>query len=216
MLLGLLYPSFCVVCSVRIKQGASFCAPCLARISPVPIATTQVNGKDFSLFAVSDFSPPLSLLAQAKGMYQHRNAAILGALLSQTLMSLHLRYDGIVPIPLHWSRWVMRGYNQAAIMAHECRAVGPIIQPLWRWKMTASQRTLSGRARTANITGAFACKWWWSESSVCAAIAGKRLLIVDDVYTSGATMRECARTLYRLGASRVDGAVACRVVLLKH
>lgn len=110
--------------------------------------------------------------------------------------------DIIVPVPLHPVRLLSRRYNQSAILAREvARLTGLPSDPLAlrRVKRTTSQVGLSTAQRQKNVQGAFTIP----KSSI-SAIDGKRILLMDDVITTGATVNACARTLAKAGASHVD------------
>ena len=117
-------------------------------------------------------------------------------------------YDRVIPVPLHPTRLRWRGFNQSLILA---RAIGQRINtPVDPWLLsrirpTPPQTQLSKEDRRANVRGAF-------RVHTPALAKGKRVLLVDDVYTSGATVEECARTLYQDGARSVDVFTAARVV----
>ena len=117
-------------------------------------------------------------------------------------------YDRVIPVPLHLSRLRWRGFNQSLVLA---RAIGRHINtPVDPWLLsrirpTQPQTQLSGEDRRANVRGAF-------RVHTPALARGKRFLLVDDVYTSGATVEECARTLYQNGARSVDVFTLARVV----
>jgi ComF family protein len=116
--------------------------------------------------------------------------------------------DGLVPVPLHWTRLFLRRYNQAALLADALRrAGGPPVLPdlLVRRRRTPSQGHLGRLARARNVRSAFALKRG-------ADIAGRRLVLVDDVMTTGATAAECARVLKRAGAARVDVLTLARAL----
>ena len=117
--------------------------------------------------------------------------------------------DALVPVPLHWRRLWGRRFNQSAMLAATISAESdvPIAgAALKRVKPTAQQVGLSPSERAANIQGAFRVP---AEGK--AAIAGRRLVLVDDVLTSGATAEGCARALLRAGAANVDVLVFARV-----
>jgi ComF family protein len=118
--------------------------------------------------------------------------------------------DVIVPVPLHrWRLWGRR-YNQSAMLAQAvARAAGKPMLPtvLRRVRATAQQVGLSAGERDRNVRGAFRVGAFDRRR-----IAGKRVLLVDDVYTTGATVKACARTLTRAGAAAVDVLVFARVV----
>ena len=117
-------------------------------------------------------------------------------------------YDRVIPVPLHLTRLRWRGFNQSLILA---RGIGLRINApvdpwlLGRTRPTQPQTKLSREDRRANVRGAF-------RVHTPALAKGKRLLLVDDVYTSGATVEECARTLYQNGARSVDVFTLARVV----
>ncbi len=118
--------------------------------------------------------------------------------------------DVVAPVPLHWTRLFARRYNQAALLGYAVgRLAGVPVVPdlLVRRRRTASQGRLSPSARYRNLRGAFA-----AARSRVAVIKGRRVLLVDDVLTTGATAAACARTLLRAGARAVDVLTLARVV----
>jgi ComF family protein len=117
--------------------------------------------------------------------------------------------DAVVPVPLHRWRLLGRRYNQAAEIARPlARDAGLAYLPdaLVRARATKSQSGKSGSGRRRNVAGAFAAAPAWR-----GRIAGRRLLLIDDVLTTGATLESCARALKSAGAARVDVAVIARV-----
>jgi ComF family protein len=124
-----------------------------------------------------------------------RPFAVLGSeLLNNTNWSL----DAIVPVPLHWTRCFVRGYNQAALYCEElARRTGVKYLPaLSRIKRTRQQAKLGRDERRKNLKGAFSVK-------KTADIAGKSVLLIDDVMTTGATLTAAAETLLDGGALSV-------------
>lgn len=118
-------------------------------------------------------------------------------------------FDAILPVPLHKVRHRDRGFNQSEEMARRLSrhlAVPLNTKLLLRVRQTRSQTTLRRRERAENIREAFACPH-------PAAVAGKHLLLVDDVYTTGATLNECARTLSEAGAVSIHCLAYARAVL---
>lgn len=122
--------------------------------------------------------------------------------------------DLVAPVPLHWRRLFTRRYNQAALLA---RIVVRELTPdtklrlapdlLRRHRWTGSQTGLRARERRHNVREAFDIHPRWQ-----AAVAGQRVLLVDDVLTTGATVEACSRVLERAGADRVDVLTLARVV----
>ena len=118
--------------------------------------------------------------------------------------------DLVAPVPLHRRRLFARRYNQAALLAHGLgRATGRAVVAdlLVRTRPTPSQGGLSPSARRRNVRGAFAV-----HRGRLTKAAGRRVLLIDDVMTTGATVEACARTLMRAGAGAVDVLVLARVV----
>jgi ComF family protein len=118
-------------------------------------------------------------------------------------------YDIVVAVPLHRKRLRWRGFNQAVLLARpQARAWGVAHDPfvLARTRHTAPQVGLDERERRRNIAGAF-------RVHRPTAVRQRRVLLVDDVYTTGATLEECARVLRRAGARQVDALVLSRAVL---
>lgn len=115
--------------------------------------------------------------------------------------------DLLVPVPLHWVRLFQRRYNQAALLANAIRAAGgpPVAADcLVRRRRTPSQGHLGPLARERNVRNAFSVRR-------LSEVAGKRLVIVDDVMTTGSTVNECARVLKRAGAASVGVLTLARV-----
>ena len=129
----------------------------------------------------------------------------LGRLLERTL-PIDQTFDAIVPVPLHWRRRWQRGFNQserlAAFLAKR-RAI-PLFNALERKRATATQAGLASAGRRRNVAGAFILRRG-------AEIKGKKLLLIDDVMTTGATARACAAVLKRGGALSVSLLTLARV-----
>ncbi len=123
--------------------------------------------------------------------------------------------DIVVPVPLHWPRMRKRGFNQAYLLIRHwpklleksgiegyCFRLGRNV--LVRTRKTISQVGLGRKERQKNIRNAF-------KVSDRSQIEGKQVLLVDDVYTTGSTIKECAKILLRTGAKRVDAITLARV-----
>jgi competence protein ComFC len=120
------------------------------------------------------------------------------------------RFDAVIPIPLHWRRQWTRGFNQSELLAREIGRHGgiPMLCALRRVRATNTQAGLSNTARRKNVTKAFACR---RGSRWERRIAGKRILLIDDVMTTGSTAASCALALKRAGAARVSLLTIARV-----
>lgn len=128
----------------------------------------------------------------------------LGVLLADLLADL-APIDALVPVPLHPSRLRQRGYNQSALLAHHAGRVAgiPVLDTLTRVRATPQQVRLDAAARQANVDGAFV-------ATANPDPVGLRLVLVDDVVTTGATLGACANALLAAGTARVDAVTLAR------
>jgi ComF family protein len=117
------------------------------------------------------------------------------------------QFDAIVPVPVHWRRRWSRGFNQAELLGQAlARRTGvPVLNALRRGRSTSAQAGLSNQARRKNVTGAFRSR------RTSQALEGKRVLLIDDVMTTGSTATACAIALKRAGAARVALLTVARV-----
>ncbi len=137
-------------------------------------------------------------------------APIMGRWMATAGRVLTADADAIVPVPLHWRRQWMRRFNQAALLSEvisKASGVPVAHAALKRVKATPQQVGLSQSERALNVQGAFRVG-----PSRKAEVAGRRLILVDDVVTTGATVDACARALLRAGAVHVDVLAFARVV----
>jgi ComF family protein len=197
----------CLCCGVPFFTPAGpdhLCRRCLAR----PPSFRQA--RSWAYYQSGEVSPqPLSEAIQR--FKYHRSLSTGKALAALGAMHFPLEsqyYDLIVPVPLHPERLRWRGFNQSLILS---RAIGSAqkieVDPflLERTRPTVPQTQLSESERRANVSGAFAVL-------APERLKRKRVLLVDDVYTSGATAEECARALCRAGAQVVDVFTLARAV----
>lgn len=145
--------------------------------------------------------------------FKHNDRTDLAPLLSGWLLraGAHwLKGDAVIaPAPLHWRRLFKRRYNQSALLAVRLAAMTgapALLDALSRTRPTPAQQGLSADARRRNLQGAIVV----SEARK-AAIEGRRVVVIDDVLTTGATLSACARALKRAGAREVFGLVLARV-----
>ena len=143
--------------------------------------------------------------------YQGRRdgLSILGGWMANAGRDLLADADLIVPVPLHYFRLVRRGFNQSAWLAASLSRASGVklsVDALKRTKSTPIQGGLSAEGRRRNVQGAFKVR-----SSREARIKGQKILLVDDVLTTGATAEACARALRRAGAACVDVVTLARV-----
>ncbi|CAK0743377.1 competence protein ComFC [Azospirillaceae bacterium] len=202
--LNFIGPPLCGCCGLpfEVDTGANLtCAACVA--NPPPFARAR------SALVYDDGSRPLVL--GLKHGDQTWAAPGLGGWLARAGAELLAGGDALlVPVPLHRWRLFRRRFNQAALIAQAIhRMSGVAVAPdlLVRRRATPSQGGLSRDGRTRNIKGAFAVRPGREK-----LVEGRRLVVVDDVLTTGATVSECARVLLRAGAAGVDVLTLARVV----
>jgi ComF family protein len=230
-LLDAILPPRCPGCGIIVDMPAAICGTCWSKIAFIVEPLCQRCGAPFE-FAVADRSicgrciaePPVFDRARAVALYDDASrglilrfkhgdglhlAPLFGAWLTRSGSSLLAEADLLVPVPLHRARLFARRYNQAALLALEIgrRAGVPVdVLGLVRARRTPSQGTRSRAGRERNVRGAFK-----ASPALANAIKGKRVLLVDDVLTSGATANACARVLGRAGAAKVDVLTIARV-----
>jgi len=117
------------------------------------------------------------------------------------------RFDAVTAVPLHWRRQWQRGFNQSELLARIVAArygIG-VVRALRRVRSTKAQAGLSNTRRRENVAGAFECR------RGARALQGKRILLIDDVMTTGSTAASCARVLKSAGAAKVSLLTVARV-----
>ena len=204
-ILKLLYPpgSKCLCCGeLRLtKQEDCMCDECIAELNS-KMSEHSVNGLYLSgIYAPFYYETPARQLIRSLKYSGIKAAAVpLGRAMAQRILSEGC-FGGIVPIPLHKSRQRMRGFNQAVVLAEQIAEHMdiPVFHALQRNKKTNQQARLNKDQRHSNVENAFAC---------IADVAGKRLLLIDDVCTSGSTAESCAEILLSAGAAEVCLCVA--------
>jgi ComF family protein len=228
--LDLALPRLCAVCREPV-EGQGLCPACWSKLSFITRPYCERLGIPFvydpgpgilSMEAIAD--PPAYHRARAAVRFDETSRALVHALkygdrldlapmmgrwLGQAGRELLRDADALVPVPLHWRRRWARRFNQSAVLAAAVSAASgvPIADgALKRVKFTAQQVGLSRSERATNVQGAFRVP---PEGK--AQVTGRRLVLVDDVLTSGATVEGCAKALLRAGASNVDVLVFARV-----
>lgn len=229
--LNALLPPQCLACGAVVDDAGALCGGCFARVTfvapPVCAACgasfeTPVVGEEGTLCGACIANAPIYGRARAVFLYDDHSRPLVLRLKhgDRTDAAVHLARwmrrsgaellsacDVIVPVPLHRWRLLMRTYNQAALLANALgRLTGKAVavDTLRRIKATPSQGGLSRGARARNVAGAFTVH-------APARVAGKRVLLVDDVFTTGATAEACTRALLDAGAASVDVLVLARV-----
>src|SRR5215468_11057207 len=224
-------PPLCPACRGLVGDGGGLCAACWSQLSFIAPPYCERLGLPFGydpgpgvLSTEAIANPPAFHRARAAVRYDDIASALVHALkygdrldLAPTMGRWMARAgreltdgaDALVPVPLHWRRLWARRFNQSAALANAIAAAAelPVTTALKRTRATRSQVGLSKTERAQNIQGAFRVP-----AGARGEIAGRRLVLVDDVVTSGATVDACARALLRAGAAQVEVLVFARVV----
>jgi ComF family protein len=230
--LDLLFPPLCLKCRTRVGEPHMLCADCWNEIGFLDGAVCQLCGMPFDIDPGGEtvcgpcHAQPRAF-AKARALMRYDDASrglilafkydrlhhtpAFGAWLERAGRELLVETDTVVPVPLHrWRLWKRR-YNQAAILGERLsRLSGVEFDPfaLCRKRPTPSQGKMpSAKARRRNVLGAFEVP---PEAKV--RIKGRRILLVDDVFTTGATLEACTRALKRGGAAQVQVLTLARVV----
>lgn len=209
----ILYPSFCLSCRLLISFNQVLCAACRLHIASIPVVYEKEGDLAFTLHAVGRYEGLLGGLVRAKERKERQGTRNLGVLMAQYAVENRLNPEVIIAVPLHWKRQLIRGYNQAAILAYEIqkKCAGSICaHPFRRKKATQIQRLLAKEERLANVVDAFGCSLFWREKKVRALVRGKRVMVVDDVYTTGATVRSFIQLISQYKPASITVFVACR------
>jgi ComF family protein len=229
--LDTLYPPICLACRAATAEAGALCSTCWRAMRFIERPFCDRLGTPFehdlgegllSPQAVTD--PPVFQRARAVARFEdgparrlvHRLkysdrgelAGPMGAWMARAAADVLADADAITPVPLHARRLWTRRFNQAAALAREvARRSGKPFEPvlLQRVKATRSQVGLTREQRVQNMQGAF-------RAAPAASVRGRRIALVDDVLTSGATANAAARALLKAGATQVDLIVFARVV----
>lgn len=193
--LDLVYPPKCALCGAIGERP--ICRSCLSGFELVEREREGIKHLASAHYLYEYQGGP----AEAVKRLKYKGATSLATPMAEMIRSAAERLqvadaDCIVPVPIHWTRRFHRGFNQAELLAGELPAGRVNRRLLRRVRATRPQVGLSSEARARNIRGAFAAS---------ARVAGKRVLLVDDVLTTGSTASECARCLLAAGAREVHG-----------
>lgn len=161
------------------------------------------------VFAISSYQEPLKSLILAKAQSQRLASKQLGILMWNLTPIKNNDFDYVVPIPLHWTRYAYRGYNQAEVIASViARKSGkPLVHLLKRNRRTLFQSKLDVEQRSENLHNAFDVVKVDRE-----LYKNKRLLLVDDLMTTGSTFKNAAKKLLILKPAGIMGVVSCRTI----
>lgn len=218
---GFVYPPSCMTCWRNLKRGESFiCAKCwdaFERVSPTETLIQAIERKFLvdetvekieSVFLFEQDPRVRTAVHLLKYNGAEKIADKFGLLIAQKISddSKLSMSDMVVPVPLHPARKRERGYNQSELISNRVSRelrIGHEPGLLKRIRQTQSQTMFDAEGRKRNIAGAFSIDNRFRER-----IKGRRILVIDDVITTGSTIKECAGVLKYSGALEVYGASA--------
>ena len=193
-LLDLLAPARCAACASPLAEPAAvFCAACAPLVEP-----RQPDAVGLPYRALFHYGGPVAdAIRRLKYGGCSEVASALGPALTDAVADWHDKLDAVTAVPLWPRKLHRRGYNQSGLLArHVARGLGLPFQPLWLERAREGQRQVgqSRVARLAQVRGAFAAR---------PQVRDQRVLLIDDVRTTGATLDEAARALESAGATAV-------------
>ncbi|MBR1735050.1 MAG: ComF family protein [Alphaproteobacteria bacterium] len=227
---NLLFSSKCACCN-RLVDNQGLCADCWSKINWISEPKCRICGAPF-VFEVDQicaaclankpyFDKAVSVFVyneRSKSMilkFKHQDATYmyeyLANLMYKTAVNEISQSDVIVPVPVSFIKRLKRKYNQSELLACELRRLSNIAyepRVLKKIKQTMPQEGLSGKARRKNVIGSFGIDKKFENS-----IADKNVLLIDDVFTTGATVNECAKVLKEHKAKTVKVITLARVIL---
>lgn len=206
-------PPYCSFCRDFIENREVFCLSCFEKIEPIApymlnVGKASLNNLTFPIYSAASYKDPIKSLIRDKHKSSYLASYNLAKLIYSYSTISKLEFDYLVPIPLHWTRNYYRGYNQAEVIAQHLGILlnKPVVNILKRVKKTKLQAYLDPREREINLDKAFIL------NKKAYRYKGKKIVLVDDLMTTGSTFMEAALVLKKIKPSVIYGCVACRVI----
>lgn len=206
-------PPCCYHCHVPLAERTPLCSTCTKQLEPIVSCTISLTATThMTIHAAAAYDGPLRTLILQKHSSTICASYALADYIREQTPFMSTPCDILIPIPLHWTRHYSRGFNQAHIIANHLaqHRPCPVIAMIQRHKRTILQSTLSSKQRAENVVHAFSLH---NASQHIANHAGKNLVIIDDLMTSGSTLRYAAHCLLKLKPASITAFVACRARL---
>ncbi len=201
-------PPICFACREFISIRTILCHDCDGMLIPMAPKLLQINSAyNMTIHAICKYDEPLKRMIVAKHHSDHIMFEALGDLIWEKTVLPNLVIDCFIPIPLHWTRKMKRGFNQAEILAKRLSEHGgvPMYDMITRVKKTEYQARLEKEERKDNVAGAFVVKSGYD-------IAGKHVMLVDDLCTTASTAVQVAKILIKHKPASISLVVVCRAL----
>ena len=232
-LLSFFFPPLCCLCRAPVDNHGSLCPPCWKTMEyvtvpycgvcslPLDVALQEVTTCGACLAAPPPFQRTRAVFVYNDACrrlvlrFKDYGATYLARLMATWIYArsrdILESADLLIPVPLHWKKLIKRGYNQSVLVARELSRLSGVplgLTSLIKKKHNVSQGRLSARQRAQNVRGAYRVR--------CPeVIQGKHVVLIDDVFSSGSTLKECAQVLRESDAKEVDVLVIARAKLRK-
>ena len=208
----LVFPPFCVLCQTLTTADRFVCDACFASFKPVATVGFKAYRYRVTVHGAAAYEGAVRKLILRKAGSDAVASRALADAMKQRWSEPPPPVDCIVPVPLHWRRYAKRGYNQAATIACELgKAWGvSVCYPVRRSRSTPFQSKLKAPDRIRNVSGAFVLKSLSVQQR--QLLKGKHVVVVDDLCTTGATLRAVSRCLARAHPASITALVAARAV----
>lgn len=205
-------PSQCAYCKIFLSTKITLCNSCTNLISPIISEFIKLSPEyTMIVHAAGDYENPLKYLILSKLWSNRLASKQIAHIIWQNSQLKNINFDYLVPIPLHWTRYAWRGYNQSEIICKELSKLSgkPYINIIKRTKKTFLQSMFKPSMRVENIKGAFTIH---SDNLQNNPYANKVLVLVDDLMTTGITLREAGKILIPLNPKAILAVVGSRVL----
>jgi ComF family protein len=211
-LLNLFFPKECFVCQTAMLDDFLLCYLCLTKQKVQPVMRMNLgNSLSIKIYSLFRYNQPFSKIVHSKFLSDQSllklSANIVPIIFADFIKNGLFKNSILIPIPIHWSRRLNRGFNQTEVFANQLSKLFFIqcSTILIRNKRTSFQSSLIPALRRKNLQNAF-----WINPSRAHEIENKKIILIDDLLTTGATLASAAKYLNQFNPSEIISIVICR------